>query len=128
MAYFAFTDAIANGKPIQLYNEGKMRRDFTYIDDIVQGTAAAIDLEAQNEIFNLGNHHPEDLLTLVSLLEKLTGKKAIKQLLPPQPGEVLITYADITKSKKMLNFSPKTSLADGLSHFISWYNQHKCNI
>lgn len=128
MAYFSFTDAIVSGKPIQLYNEGKMQRDFTYIDDIVQGTASAIDLEAKNEIFNLGNNKPEDLLTLVSLLEKLTGKKAVKQLLPMQPGEVLITYADINKSKKLLNFSPKTSLADGLAHFVSWYNKHKIKI
>jgi UDP-glucuronate 4-epimerase len=121
MAYFSFTDAIMKGKPIQIYNEGKMKRDFTYIDDIVAGTVAAIDLGAPCEIFNLGNHKPEELLYLVELLEKKLGKTAIKKMLPMQPGEVEVTYADISKSKKQLGFSPTTALEAGIEKFLSWY-------
>jgi len=121
MAYFSFTNAILKGDPLQIYNEGKMKRDFTYIDDIVAGTIAAIDLKAPCEIFNLGNHKPEELLHLVELLEKNLGKSAIKKLLPMQVGEVPVTYADISKSQKLLGFSPKTSLEEGIQKFLSWY-------
>jgi UDP-glucuronate 4-epimerase len=106
MAYFSFTRAILAGEKIQVYNNGKMRRDFTYIDDIVQGTVAAIDLGAASEIFNLGNNHPEDLLTLISL-SKRTRKRRQDRALPMQPGEVETIYADTAKSQKMLKFSPK---------------------
>jgi UDP-glucuronate 4-epimerase len=123
MAYFSFTRAILEGQPIQVYNSGQMRRDFTYIDDIIRGIAAAIDLGAKCEIFNLGNNQPEDLLELISLIEKKLGKEAIKQFLPMQPGEVLITYADISKSQKMLGFQPTTSLQKGIGHFIDWYKE-----
>jgi len=125
MAYFSFTDAIMQGKPIQIYHQGQMKRDFTYIDDIIEGTVAAIDLGASSEIFNLGNNHPEGVLTLVSLIEKLTGKTAQKQFLPMQPGDVLITYADITKSKEWLKFSPKVSLEEGMSRFLSWFKEQE---
>jgi len=125
MAYYSFTRAILEGKPIQIYNQGAMRRDFTYIDDIVQGVAAAIYLSADCEVFNLGNNRPEDVLTLVSLIEKFTGKTAIKELLPMQPGEVPITYADISKSQKLLGFSPKVSLEEGIHHFVKWYLTQK---
>lgn len=121
MAYFSFTESILKGEPIKLFNEGKMRRDFTYIDDIVQGIAAAIDLSAPCEIFNLGNNRPEELLDLVSIIEKKTKKTAVKNFLPHQPGEVLTTYADIEKSRKQLGFSPKTSLEEGMDRFIHWY-------
>jgi UDP-glucuronate 4-epimerase len=121
MAYFSFTRAILEGKPISLFNEGKMQRDFTYIDDIVQGTLAAIDLAAPCEVFNLGNHRPEELLYLVELLEKHLGKKAEKKFLPMQPGEVVATYADITKSQKVLGFTPKVSLEEGIIKFLEWY-------
>jgi UDP-glucuronate 4-epimerase len=121
MAYFSFTRAILEERPIQAFNQGQMRRDFTYIDDIVQGTAAAIDLGADCEIFNLGNNQPEELLTLVSLLEKKLGKKAKLEFLPMQPGDVPITYADISKSSRLLNFAPTTTLDQGLSLFVDWY-------
>ncbi|MBS0649416.1 MAG: GDP-mannose 4,6-dehydratase [Verrucomicrobia bacterium] len=124
MAYFSFTDAILKGKPIQIYNEGQMKRDFTYIDDIVAGILAAIDLSAPCEIFNLGNNQPEDVLHLVHLLEKYTGKTAIKKLLPVQPGEVPVTYADIAKSQKYLGFSPQISLEQGLQKFLAWYSNY----
>jgi UDP-glucuronate 4-epimerase len=124
MAYFSFTNAIMKGKPLQIFNEGKMQRDFTYIDDIVGGTIAAIDLGAPCEVFNLGNHKPEDVLYLIEILEKNLGKITAKELLPMQPGEVPVTYADITKSQKQLGFSPKTNLEKGLEKFLGWYRDY----
>ena len=124
MAYFSFTNNILKGKPLQIFNEGKMKRDFTYIDDIVAGTLAAIDLGAPCEVFNLGNHKPEDVLHLVGLLEKKLGVAAVKELLPMQPSEVPVTYADISKSQKQLGFSPTTSLENGIEKFLSWYREY----
>jgi len=121
MAYYRFTKHICEGTPIQIFNRGKMRRDFTYIDDIVKGTAAAIDLGAANEIFNLGNNRPIDLLYLVDLLEDALQKKAIKEFLPMQPGEVTETYADIEKSIRILNFHPTVQLEEGILRFIDWF-------
>jgi UDP-glucuronate 4-epimerase len=121
MAYFSFTRAILEGNPLHIYNQGDMQRDFTYIDDVVRGTVAAIDLGAACEIFNLGNNHPESILTLIALIEKYTGKKAMREFLPNQPGEIPITYADISKSNKQLNFWPTTSLEEGMGRFVEWY-------
>lgn len=124
MAYFSFTKALLQGEPIKLYNLGKMERDFTYIDDIVQGTLAAIDLGAACEIFNLGGNQPHPILSLISLLEQKTQKKAKLELLPAQLGEVPTTYADIAKAQRLLRFRPTTSLSTGLSHFLDWYHHH----
>lgn len=124
MAYFSFAEAIASGKPIELFNEGKMSRDFTYIDDIVQGTIAAIDLESPHEIFNLGNNQPVELLEFVKIIENALGKKVEYKLGPMQPGDVLKTYADIEHSKKSLGFNPKTSLKEGIPRFIAWYKDY----
>ncbi len=124
MAYYSFTDAILRDRPIQIFNNGQMKRDFTYIDDIIQGTAAALDRSLPCEIFNLGNHQPEDILHLVRLLEQKLGKKAEVQLLPRQLEEVPITYADISKSQMMLGFAPQTSLEKGLDQFLSWYKEY----
>jgi UDP-glucuronate 4-epimerase len=121
MAYFSFTRAILLGEPISIYHEGKMQRDFTYIDDIIRGTLAAIDLGAPFEIFNLGNNNPIAINTLIHLIEEKLGKKAVKNYLPLQPGEVLITYADITKSKHRLGFAPVTAISEGLDRFLDWY-------
>jgi UDP-glucuronate 4-epimerase len=121
MAYFKFTKSILEGQPIEVFNHGKMERDFTYIDDIIAGTTAAIDLEAPCEIFNLGNQRPEKLQNMVDILEKLLGKKANRILLPMQAGDVLSTYADISKSQEHLNFQPQTSLRQGLKKFVDWY-------
>lgn len=121
MAYFSFSKAILENKQIDVYNFGKMERDFTFIDDIIDGTVAAIDLESKCEIFNLGNCHPEALTTLIQLLEDALGKKAILRHLPMQPGEVPATYAEITHSKNMLGFSPKVSLAEGINKFVRWF-------
>ncbi len=124
MAYYRFTRQICEGEPIQVFNHGKMRRDFTYIDDIVKGTAAAIDLGAPCEIFNLGNNRPIDLLYLIELLEDALGKKAIKEFLPMQPGEVTETYADIEKSQNLLNFKPSVPLEEGILQFIDWFKSY----
>jgi len=124
MAYYRFTRHICEGRPIQVFNRGLMRRDFTYIDDIVQGTAAAIDLGAPCEIFNLGNNRPIDLLYLIQLLEEALGKKAIKELLPMQPGEVTETFADIEKSTRLLHFHPAVPLEEGILRFIDWYKAY----
>lgn len=124
MAYYRFTKQIIEGQPLQVFNSGMMRRDFTYIDDIVKGTIAAIDLGAPCEIFNLGDNRPIDLLYLIQLLENALGIRAIKEMLPMQIGEVLETYADIEKSKQMLGFEPKVSIEDGIVKFIEWYREY----
>ena len=124
MAYFSFTQAILENRPIEIYNHGQMRRDFTYIDDIVNGTAAALDCVFPCATFNLGHHHPEELLHLIVLLEKELGRKAQKVLLPMQPGDVISTYADIEESTKLLGFVPKVSLEEGIARFIRWYKDY----
>lgn len=124
MAYYRFTRQICDGEPIQVFNHGLMRRDFTYIDDIVVGTTAAIDLGASCEIFNLGNNRPINLLYLIELLEDALGKKATKEMLPMQPGEVTETYADIEKSSLMLNFRPSVSLEEGILRFTEWFKSY----
>lgn len=123
MAYYSFTDKILKGEPIEVYNFGKLKRDFTYIDDVIAGTIAAIDLEAPCELFNLGNHQPVELMEFIRTIEEAVGKKAAFDYLPMQQGDVLETYADISHSKKLLNFSPKTSLKEGIGKFVAWYNQ-----
>ncbi len=121
MAYYSFAKSIANDQPIKVFNHGKMERDFTYIDDIIQGIHAAIEHEAPCEIFNLGNHRPEPLMKLIHCLESQLGKKAILDFQPMQKGEVLATFADIDKSQKILGFSPTTSLETGMEKFIEWF-------
>lgn len=121
MALFKFTKKILEGQSIDLYNHGKMERDFTYIDDIVEGTIAALNYQGASPLFNLGNHSPVSLLKFVEILENALGKKAECNLLPLQPGEVLATYADITESTKELGFQPKTSLEVGVKKFVEWY-------
>lgn len=124
MAYFSFAKNILEGKPLEIYNYGHMRRDFTYIDDIIQGTVAAMDLSAGCEVFNLGNHHPEPISELISALEEALGKKAVVRHLPMQAGDVEVTYADISDSKRALNFMPKTNLKEGIFKFVDWYRQY----
>lgn len=121
MAYFLFTESIMQGKPIAIYDGGLMKRDFTYIDDIIEGTAAALDYDAKFEIFNLGNNSPVEVTQLISIIEEETKKKAIKDFRPKQPGEVPTTYADISKSQKYLQFEPRTSLKEGMKIFVDWY-------
>ncbi len=124
MAYYSFTKAILEGTPIQVFGEGNLQRDFTYIDDIVAGTIAAIDLASANEIFNLGNNRPHSVNHLIATLENLLGKKAQVQFSPAPAGDVPITYADIAKSQKILSFAPRTPLEEGLQQFTDWYCNH----
>ncbi len=124
MAYFSFTRAILEEKPISIYGEGKLERDFTYIDDIVTGIVAAIDLGSPLDIFNLGNSKPETTLNLVNILESLLEKKAILTFHPMPAGDVRATYADITKSQQKLKFNPSTHLKDGLYQFTKWYRSY----
>lgn len=124
MAYYSFTKAIMEGKPIDVYHYGKMRRDFTYIDDIVKGIVAAVDLGAKCEIFNLGNHSPEPLSALIQIIEDALGKKAQMRHLPMQAGDVEATYADISESQRRLGFAPKVSFKEGMLRFIDWYKNY----
>lgn len=122
MAYFLFTDAIMKEKPIVLFNHGKMWRDFTYIDDIVEGTLAALERVPQG-VFNLGNHQSESLADFVSILEEALGKKAHVEFAECPPDEILSTYADISLSQEKLAFTPKVPLKEGLYKFVSWYKE-----
>ncbi|MBS0623543.1 MAG: NAD-dependent epimerase/dehydratase family protein [Verrucomicrobia bacterium] len=122
MAYFLFTDAIMKEKPIVLFNHGKMWRDFTYIDDIVEGTLAALERVPQG-VFNLGNHQSESLADFVSILEEALGKKAHVEFAECPPDEILTTYADISLSQEKLAFTPKVPLKEGLYKFVSWYKE-----
>ncbi|MEX1013078.1 MAG: NAD-dependent epimerase/dehydratase family protein [Waddliaceae bacterium] len=124
MAYYSFTRDILSGKPISLFNQGMMQRDFTYVDDIVDGIIKAVDLGAAHEIFNLGNNRPVTLLDFVQTLEKAIGIEAEKKHLPMQKGDVTKTFADISHSQKRLGFSPRTDLAEGLQKFVNWYRHY----
>lgn len=124
MAYYSFTRAICENQPIHLYNEGKMRRDFTFITDAIDGTIAALNRCEQEKgwgVYNIGNQTPEDLFTLIQLIENNLNKKAEVILKGPSPGEVEVTYADIEQSKKDLGFSPKVKLQEGIPLFVEWY-------
>ncbi len=124
MACFLFTKAILEGTPITLFNNGKMERDFTYIDDVVSGTLAALDKEVPYAIYNIGNHQPVSLESLVSLLEEILGRKAKKTYSSETRGEVPLTFAEIEKSHRELGYCPKTSLRQGLQAFVTWYHDY----
>ena len=124
MAYFKFADKIVKGEPIDVYNNGKLKRDFTYIDDIIKGIISAIDNPKKYEIYNLGNHKSEKLGYFIKLIEKGLGKKAKKNLLPMQKGDFIENFANINKAKKDLDFDPKTTLDVGIAKFIEWYKEY----
>jgi UDP-glucuronate 4-epimerase len=124
MAYFLFSNKITQNKPIDLFGYDKMQRDFTYIDDIINGIISSIHLNTTFEIFNLGNNKPEKTTDLIKILEKEFNKEAIINQMPVPQGEILTTYADIDKSKKLLKFDPKTSLKDGIKEFTNWYKDY----
>ncbi len=127
MAAYLFTRAILAGEPIQVFNEGRMARDFTYIDDIVAGIAAAADRPGalgEHRIYNLGNHRPEQLLDFIGVLERLLGRMAIKRLLPMQLGDVPASYADIETARRDLGFEPQVTIETGLAAFVEWYRQY----
>ena len=124
MAYFSFTKKILAEEPIEVYNNGKMKRDFTFIDDIILGTKSALEKNYKCEIFNLGNNKNEELMDLIKVLENELSKEAIVKFLPMQSGDVIETYANIEKSIEKLNFNPKTSIQDGIPKFIDWFKKY----
>jgi UDP-glucuronate 4-epimerase len=131
MAPFLFTDAILNNKPIKVFNHGDMMRDFTYIDDIVEGVIRVLDKPATSamganihspyRLFNIGNNQPEKLLDFIALLENALGKTAQKEFLPMQPGDVKATFADTTALENWVGFKPHTDLKTGVKKFVDWY-------
>jgi UDP-glucuronate 4-epimerase len=134
MAAYLFTRAILAGEPIKVFNEGRMARDFTFIDDIVAGTLAAHDRpparsgEVSHRIYNLGNNRPEKLLDFIAVLERALGRSARKELLPLQLGDVPESFADIEASRRDLGFEPKTTIEVGLARFVQWYKwYHRVN-
>ncbi len=125
MAPYKFTKWIDEGKEVQRFGNGHSKRDYTYVDDIVDGVISALDKQFKYEIFNLGNSHSIELNYFIGLIEKELGKKAKIVELPSQPGDVNITYADISKSNNMLNFQPKVSIENGIAKFVKWYKTNK---
>jgi UDP-glucuronate 4-epimerase len=122
LAIHKFARLITGGQPIQVFGDGTTRRDYTYVDDIVAGVRAAIDYGATPfEIFNLGESQTVELNELISLLENSLGVKAVIDRQPLQPGDVPITFADITKSREMLGYDPQTKIADGIPKFVEWF-------
>jgi UDP-glucuronate 4-epimerase len=142
MAYFKFTEAISQGRPIALYNFGRHRRDFTYIDDIVEGIMRVLDHPAQPNsewrgdapdpasstapyrLYNIGNHQPVELLYLIELLENALRRKAKKNLLPMQPGDVIDTVADVAALERDFGFAPATPIEQGIARFVAWYREY----
>ena len=143
MAMWIFAAAIAAGKPIKLFNHGKMQRDFTYIDDVVQAVVRLIDRPAQGDpkwagdnpnparssspwrIYNIGNNNPVEVLEVVRILEQEIGKKAIRELVSMQPGDVPATYADVDELMREVGFKPSTPIAEGVKNFIAWFNDYQ---
>jgi UDP-glucuronate 4-epimerase len=139
MSPWLFTSAILEGRSIDVFNHGKMQRDFTFIEDIVEGTVRALDRTpvgnpvfstdepdpgssyAPYKVYNIGNQQPVELMTFIKTIEEALGKQANKNFLPMQPGDVVATYADVDDLKRDIGFTPKTSLADGISQWVSWY-------
>jgi UDP-glucuronate 4-epimerase len=139
MAMFIFAKAILAGEPVKLFNHGKMRRDFTYIDDVSRAIVRLIDRPPQSrpgatadpatssapwKIYNVGNNRPEDLMNVVTLLEKEFGRTAIKEMLPMQPGDVEATYADIAELEREIGFRPSTTIDEGVARFAKWYREY----
>jgi UDP-glucuronate 4-epimerase len=132
MAIFLFTKAIMEGVPIRLFNNGRMRRDFTYVDDVTHAVARVLDLPplandegvAPAKVYNVGNNHPEELTHIVAVLERELGRAAVREMLPMQPGDVTETFADITELMRDTGFKPRTSIEDGLAHFVAWYRDY----
>jgi UDP-glucuronate 4-epimerase len=125
MAYYSFAEAILQDRPITLFHKGQSERDFTYIDDVVQGTLAALDLSSGWALFNIGNSQPQPVSHLVDLLEQAIGKKAERQYSDAYQGDVPRTWADITTSHQQLGYEPRVSLETGVPRFVSWLKEYR---
>ena len=126
-----FTKAILAGAPIKVFNAGRMRRDFTYVDDIVEGVSRVLRLppsagdgEAPAALFNIGNSEAVDLTEFIAVLSRLLGREAIREDAPMQPGDMPATYAAIDRLREVTGFAPRTALADGLARFVAWYRDY----
>ena len=144
MAMFIFTKAVIEGRPIDVFNHGKMRRDFTFIDDIVEGVIRTLDNTAQPnndwsgdvpdpgtskapyKIYNIGNNNPVELMHMIETIEEAVGRKAEKNMMPIQPGDVPATYADVDDLMNDVGFKPATSIEEGVSKFVEWYKGFYC--
>jgi UDP-glucuronate 4-epimerase len=124
MAYFGFTRKIVAGEPIEVYGEGRMARDFTYIDDIVDGIVGAVDhppAPGGHRVLNIGDSHPVGLMEMIATLEQALGREAVKVMRPMQPGDVTATYADISRLHDLTGYRPRVMLAEGIGRFVDWY-------
>ncbi len=137
MAYFSFTKAILEDRPIPVFNNGDMYRDFTYIDDVVSGILPLIENspvltmpDTPYKLYNIGNNRPEKLLDFIGAIENAVGKKAVKEFYPMQPGDVYQTYADVTELMRDVGFKPNTSIQEGIGRFVAWYKEfyHASNL
>jgi UDP-glucuronate 4-epimerase len=142
MALYKFAKAIFEGNPIDVYNHGKMRRDFTYVEDVVEALQRILDKipepnlgwdsdcpdpgssNAPYRLFNIGNHQPTELGKFIEVLEQAIGIAAIKNYLPMQPGDLLETYADVEDLRAAISFSPTTPIEVGVAHFVNWYREY----
>jgi UDP-glucuronate 4-epimerase len=142
MALFLFTKAILENRPIDVFNHGQMRRDFTYVDDIVEGVVRVLDKPAIPDpnfdpqapdpsrgrvpyrVFNIGNHEPVPLLEFIGCIEEALGRQADKRLLPMQDGDVPATYANVDALNEWVGFAPYTGIREGVSRFVAWYREH----
>ena len=142
MALYLFTEAILAGRPINVFNNGQMRRDFTYIDDIVEGVIRVLDRPAAADaawdaaapdpagssapyrVYNIGNNEPVELMYMIETIESCLGVKALKNMMPMQPGDVPETHADIDDLERDTGFRPSTSIEDGVSRFVEWYREY----
>ena len=142
MALYLFTKAIMDGRPIDVFNHGKMRRDFTFIDDIVEALVRLVDVvpaasltwddakpdpgsgQCPYRVYNIGNNQPVELGHFIEVLERSLGKVAVKNYLPMQPGDVVATYADVSDLERVINFRPATSIESGIAKFVEWYRAY----
>lgn len=128
MALFLFTDAILNQRPIQVFNNGNLSRDFTYIDDIIAGVTATLENDisesSKYEIYNIGNSQPVKLMDFIKAIEKATGKTAKKDMKPMQHGDVYKTYADVSKLQNDYKYKPNTQIKTGVDAFVKWYRKY----
>ena len=127
MAYFSFTEKILKGEAIEVFGDGKMARDFTYIDDIVDGVIGALDhppARGEHRLLNIGDSHPVGLMEMIETLEKAIGHEAVKIMRPMQPGDVTATYADVSKLHALTGYKPQVMLAEGLEKFAAWFREY----
>jgi len=142
MAVWLFTEAVLEGRPVKLFNHGKMRRDFTYVDDVTESVVRLIARPPRGDpewsgqspnpssspapwrIYNIGNNHPVELEHLLAVIEAATGRTAVRELEPIQPGDVMETYADIADLAAAVDFAPRTAIEDGVTRFVNWYRAY----